>query len=132
MALTAETQGRHPAYPEQDEFLFDSPEYAKQQGPNFAAIRSGAEFVVLRRRVRRFIFPMSALFMALYMTFVLLAAYAHEFMSIKVLGLINMGMVLGLAQFVSSVLIMLAYCRYARLKLDPALEAVRASAGVAS
>jgi len=131
MALTTKTQGRHPVYPEQDEFLFDSPEHAKQ-GPNFAAIRSGAEFGVLRRRVRRFIFPMSALFMALYMTFVLLAAYAHAFMSIKVLGLINMGMVLGLAQFVTSVLIMLIYCRYARLKLDPALEAVRASAGVAS
>jgi len=31
------------------------------------------------------------------MTFVLLAAYAHHFMSIQVLGLINVGMVLGLA-----------------------------------
>jgi uncharacterized membrane protein (DUF485 family) len=129
MALTTDAQGRHSAMYEQDPHLFDTAEYANQ-GPDFAAIRSGAEFGVLRRRFRRFVIPMSVLFMGWYMTFVLLAAYAHQFMSTPVLGLINIGMVLGLAQFVSTVLIMLIYCRYAARKLDPALEAVRASSGV--
>src|ERR1700754_1053567 len=72
MALTTDAQGRHSALHEQDQHLFDSAEYANQ-GPDFAAIRNGAEFGVLRRRLRRFIFPMSALFMGWYMTFVLLA-----------------------------------------------------------
>ena len=129
MALTTDAQGRHSALYEQDQHLFDAAEYANQ-GPDFAAIRSGAEFGVLRRRLRRFIFPMSALFMGWYMTFVLLAAYAHDFMATPVLGLINVGMLLGLSQFVTTVMIMLIYCRYAARRLDPALEAVRASSGV--
>jgi len=131
MALTTDAQGRHSAMYEQDQHLFDTAEYANQ-GPDFAAIRSGAEFGVLRRRLRRFIFPMSALFMGWYMTFVLLAAYAHDFMATPVLGLINVGMLLGLSQFVTTVMIMLIYCRYAGRKLDPALAAVHASAGVSS
>jgi uncharacterized membrane protein (DUF485 family) len=131
MALATDAQGRHSAMYEQDQYLFDTAEYANH-GPDFAAIRSGAEFGVLRRRLRRFIFPMSALFMGWYMTFVLLAAYAHNFMATPVLGLINVGMLLGLSQFVTTVLIMLIYCRYAGRKLDPALEAVHASAGVSS
>ena len=131
MALTTDAQGRHSAMYEQDQHLFDAAEYANQ-GPDFAAIRSGAEFGVLRRRLRRFIFPMSALFMGWYMTFVLLAAYAHDFMATPVLGLINVGMLLGLSQFVTTVMIMLIYCRYAGRRLDPALAAVHASAGVSS
>jgi uncharacterized membrane protein (DUF485 family) len=131
MALTTDAQGRHSALHEQDQDLFDTAEYANE-GPDFAAIRNGAEFGVLRRRFRRFVFPMSALFMGWYMTFVLLAAYAHDFMSTPILGLINIGMVLGLAQFVTTLLIMWAYCRYAARRLDPALEAVRASSGETS
>lgn len=76
-----------------------------------------------------FAFPASLLFMAWYMMFVLLAAYSHDFMSIRVLGAINMGMVLGLAQFVSTVLIMLAYCRYARRRLDPVTDQIRERSG---
>jgi uncharacterized membrane protein (DUF485 family) len=130
MALATDTQGRHPESPDEG-FLFDSDEYA-DRGPDFAAIRGSAEFGVLRRRFRRFVFPMTALFMAWYLAFVLLAAYDHPFMSIQVLGLINVGMVLGLAQFVSTVVIMLIYTRYARFRLDPALEAVRARSGESS
>jgi len=44
----------------------------------------------------------------------------------------NIGIVLGLAQFLSTVVVMLLYCRYAKRRLDPALDAVRARAGVAS
>ncbi|HEY2098946.1 MAG: hypothetical protein QOC83_233 [Pseudonocardiales bacterium] len=127
MALATDTQGRHSVSPD-GRFLFDSDEDV-DRGPDFAAIRGSAEFGALRRRFRRFVFPMTALFMGWYLAFVLLAAYDHPFMAIQVLGLINMGMVLGLAQFVSTVVIMLVYTRYARLRLDPAMEAVRASSG---
>lgn len=99
------------------------------RGPDFVAIRGYPAFEMLRRKQRMFTFPVSALFMAWYLVFVLLAAYSHDFMSIRVLGAINVGMVLGLAQFVSTVLIMLAYCRYARRQLDPVTDQIRERSG---
>lgn len=131
MALTTESHGRHSALLGGDDFLFEQEERVRR-GPDYAAIRGDAEFVRLRRRLRWFVFPMSALFMVWYMTFVLLAAYAHDFMSRPVIGLINVGMLLGLAQFVTTLFIMLLYCRYAKRTLDPAQESVRARAGVRS
>jgi len=131
MTLATDLHGRHSVAPSHEQHLFDTDEYGRR-GPDFAAIRGSVEFSVLRRRSRRFVFPVAALVMAWYMTFVLLAAYAHRFMSTKVLGLINIGIVLGLAQFLSTVVVMLLYCRYAKRRLDPALDAVRARAGVAS
>jgi uncharacterized membrane protein (DUF485 family) len=139
MGLPTESYGRHRVLHGQDEMLFESTRWAPpaptrpaQHEPDYARIRGDADFVQLRRRLRRFIFPMSALFMGWYMTFVLLAAYAHAFMAKKVLGLINMGIVLGLAQFLSTLLIMWLYCRYAARTLDPAVADIRAQSGVRS
>src|SRR5690348_5507444 len=56
---------------------------------DFEAIRSSAEFVALRRRLRAFIFPMGALFLAWYFGYVLLSDYLPGFMSEKVFGDVN-------------------------------------------
>jgi uncharacterized membrane protein (DUF485 family) len=128
VTLVEDTPGRptgRPVGPSEQSLFGRMPEPRRRRGPNFAAIQREPEFTVLRSRQRWFIFPVSLLFMAWYMTFVLLAAYAHSFMSRPVLGLINVGMVLGLLQFVSTLLIMLAYCRYAKRSIDPATEQVR-------
>lgn len=98
--------------------------------PDFAAIHDSPEFAALRRRYRLFVFPMAALFFVWYLTYVLLAAYAHGFMSHRLVGLVTVGLVLGLLQFVSTVAIAMAYVRYARRQLDPRVAAIRASAGV--
>ena len=97
--------------------------------PDYPALQDSPEFRRLRQRLRRFVFPMSIIFIVWYMTFVLLAAYAHDFMSQKVVGEVNVGMVFGLAQFVSTILITLLYVRYARKRLDPAVDEVRDLAG---
>ncbi len=101
-----------------------------QRAPNFAAIHDSPEFIALRRRFRRFVFPMAALFFAWYLTYVLLAAYAHGFMSHRLFGLVTVGLVLGLLQFVSTIAITIGYVRYARRHLDPRVAAIRAGAGV--
>src|SRR5690606_8689918 len=75
----------------------------------------------------KFVFPVSALFLAWYLVYVLLADYAHEFMSTKLVGNINIGLVLGLLQFVSTFAITTWYVRYANRKLDPVAEGIRAS-----
>ncbi|MEV0638541.1 DUF485 domain-containing protein [Streptomyces sp. NPDC050619] len=97
--------------------------------PDYRAIQESPEFVRLRRRLRLFVFPMTALFFFWYMTFTLLSAYAHGFMSHKVTGEINTGTVLGLMQFASTLAIVLAYRRFARKKLDPEADRIHELAG---
>jgi uncharacterized membrane protein (DUF485 family) len=105
-------------------FLVDA-----EGNPDFPAIQQTEEFKLLRRRVVRFVFPMTALFLVWYMTYVLLSAYAEDFMSQRVFGVVNVGLVLGLLQFASTVLIMLGYSRYAARALDPQVDVVRELAG---
>jgi uncharacterized membrane protein (DUF485 family) len=97
---------------------------------DFVAIHDSPQFAALRRRFRRFVFPMAALFFCWYFTYVLLAAYARDVMSYRLHGLVTVGLVLGLLQFVSTIAITAAYVRFARRKLDPAVEEIRAAAGV--
>jgi uncharacterized membrane protein (DUF485 family) len=98
--------------------------------PDFAAIHDSPEFAALRRRYRLFVFPMAALFFLWYLTYVLLAAYARGLMSHRLFGLVTVGLVLGLLQFVSTAAITIGYVRYARRQLDPRVAAIRESAGV--
>jgi len=98
--------------------------------PDFAAIHDSPEFAALRRRFRLFVLPMAALFFLWYLTYVLLAAFAHDLMSQRVYGQVTVGLLLGLLQFVSTAAITIAYVRYARRHLDPRVAAIRAAAGV--
>ncbi|WP_018135492.1 DUF485 domain-containing protein [Acaricomes phytoseiuli] len=95
------------------------PTPAPEAEPDFLALQGDERFVRLRRRHRRFVFSLSAAFLLWYLIYVVLADYAHEFMSIKVLGSINLGLVLGLLQFVTTFAITTWYVSYANRKLDP-------------
>ena len=59
-------------------------------GQEYLAVQASPEFQELRNRLRRFVFPMSALFLIWYFAYVLLGAFAHDFMAIKVWG--NIGL----------------------------------------
>jgi uncharacterized membrane protein (DUF485 family) len=83
------------------------------------------EFADLRRRLRSFVFPMSVAFLVWYLVYVLLASYAPDFMAIKVFGNINIGLIIGLLQFVTTFVITTVYVRYANRHLDPAAEKIR-------
>ncbi|MDE9366954.1 DUF485 domain-containing protein [Luteipulveratus sp. YIM 133132] len=91
---------------------------------SYRDVQESPEFAELRSRFRRFVFPMTALFLAWYFAFVLLGAYAHDFMSHKLFGNITTGLVLGLLQFVSTFAITLIYVRWANRTFDPAAEAL--------
>ncbi len=97
---------------------------------DFVAIQKSPEFQDIRRRYRRVAFFGTAGFMSWFMVYVLLSAYAHEFISTKVVGEINLGFVLGLAQFVTTVMIMLWYCWYADRRLEPLIDALARREGV--
>src|SRR5437763_976349 len=68
----------------------------KPIGHDYVRIQASPEFRSLRARFRRFAFPMCVLFVVWYMAYVILAAYAHNFMSTPVFGEVNVGILLGL------------------------------------
>ncbi|WP_425489989.1 DUF485 domain-containing protein [Leucobacter denitrificans] len=70
-------------------------------------------------------FPLTAAFMLWFLGFVLLGAYAHEFMATPLMGL-NVGMWLGLLQFVSTFAITMWYVSFANKRLDPLTAELRA------
>ncbi|MFF0542366.1 DUF485 domain-containing protein [Nocardia thailandica] len=94
-------------------------------GEEFLAVQASPEFQDLRNRLRRFIFPMTALFLIWYLVYVLLGAYAHDFMATKVFGNVNVGLLLGLGQFVSTFVITGLYVRFANREIDPRAAAIR-------
>ena len=91
----------------------------------FVAEQESAEFGELRRSHRSFAFPLTVAFIAWYLLYVLLSNYAGDFMGTKVFGNINVALVLGLAQFLTTFLIAWWYSRYSAAKLDPKAEAIK-------
>jgi uncharacterized membrane protein (DUF485 family) len=93
---------------------------------DYLAVQASPEFQELRSRLRRFVFPTTVFFLLWYASYVLLGAFAHDFMATKVWGNINVGLLLGLAQFVTTFLITGLYIRFANRELDPRAAAIRA------
>ncbi|MGH3580871.1 MAG: DUF485 domain-containing protein [Mycobacterium sp.] len=95
-------------------------------GAEFLEIQDSPEFQELRSKLRRFVFPMTAFFLLWYALYVLLGAFAHDFMATKVFGNVNAGLLLGLGQFVTTFVITGIYVRFANRELDPRAAAIRA------
>jgi uncharacterized membrane protein (DUF485 family) len=91
----------------------------------YEQVQQSGEFQELKRRFRRWTFPMTVAFLAWYLLYVVLSGWARGFMGIKLLGDINVGLVFGLLQFVSTFLIAWAYARHADRKLDPIADKLR-------
>ncbi len=87
--------------------------------------QASPEFVELKRRFRRFAFPMTVAFLAWYLLYVLLSTYAPGFMATPVLGNVNLGILLGLAQFVSTFVITHLYVAHADKRTDPIADEMR-------
>ncbi|PJJ43228.1 uncharacterized membrane protein (DUF485 family) [Glutamicibacter mysorens] len=102
-----------------------NPEHDVSAGVDFVKESQSEEFQELRKTHRSFVFPMAIFFLVWYFAYVLLADYFHDFMSIKVFGNINMGIVLGLLQFVSTFAITAAYVSFSNKKLDPKAAKIR-------
>jgi uncharacterized membrane protein (DUF485 family) len=95
-------------------------------GDTYLAVQQSEEFAKLRRALRRFIFPMTVAFLVWYTLYVVLSAYARDFMGTKVVGNINIALVFGLLQFVTTFLIAWLYERYSSRTLEPMAESVKA------
>lgn len=96
-----------------------------QSARDYGAVVRSSQFQELRRRHRSFVFPLAAVFLIWYFVYVLLAAYAHDFMATPVIGNVNAGILLGLGQFVTTFAITMAYVAFANRRLDPAAGEIR-------
>jgi uncharacterized membrane protein (DUF485 family) len=92
---------------------------------DYGAVQSSSEFQRLRRTHRSFVFPVLGACLAWYFAYVLLATYAHDFMSTRVFGSVNIAMVLGMAQVVTTFAVTTWYVHYANRNLDPLAEEIR-------
>ena len=91
----------------------------------YLAVQKSPEFQSLRKRYRGWVFPVTLGALIWYLAYVLLAAYAADFMAQPLWGNINVGLVLGLLQFVTTFVITGLYIRYAGRVLDPASTLIR-------
>ncbi|MDH6625286.1 uncharacterized membrane protein (DUF485 family) [Streptomyces sp. LBL] len=104
--------------PSREQHTLPSPE-------EFTEVQESAEFRELRRSYRSFAFPLTGAFIVWYLLYVLLSNYAGDFMGTKVFGNINVALLLGLAQFLTTFLIAWWYARHAAATFDPKAEAIK-------
>lgn len=106
---------------------------AARHDPVYDRLHATAEFAELRRRYRGFVLPATVAFLVWYLLYVVLSNWAGDFMSTQVIGNVNVALVFGLLQFVTTFGLAFAYARFSQAKLDPLArqleEDYRAEAG---
>lgn len=86
---------------------------------DYLEVEKSPEFVRLKNRHHNFVLPIAAAFLVWYFAFVLTGAFAPDLMAIKVIGNVNLGILLGLGQFVTTFGITMWYVSFANRRLDP-------------
>ncbi|CAM5280278.1 DUF485 domain-containing protein [Streptomyces griseomycini] len=91
----------------------------------YLEVQRSEAFQEVRSRYRRFVLPAVALFFAWYVAYVVTATTVPEWMARPVAGAVNVGMLAGLGQFLTTFLLTWAYVRHARLRRDRAALELR-------
>lgn len=92
---------------------------ADRHNPIYDRLHETSEFQELRRRYRGFVFPATVAFLVWYLLYVVLSMWAHDFMSHRLVGNINVALAFGLLQFVTTFLLAWVYANYSNRHLDP-------------
>ncbi|MFF0449265.1 DUF485 domain-containing protein [Streptomyces sp. NPDC004609] len=86
----------------------------------YLEVQRSAAFQEVRSRYRRFVVPAALAFLLWYLAYVVAATAAPGLMARPVAGAVNVAMLAGLAQFLTTFLLTWAYSRHARLRRDRA------------
>jgi uncharacterized membrane protein (DUF485 family) len=97
----------------------DDTVHLRSDHPIYVELGETADFAELRSMFRRFVFPATLAFMAWYLLYVVMSNWAHDFMSTKVVGNINIALVFGILQFLTTFVIAYLYGRYMEKNVDP-------------
>ncbi|MGO2655176.1 MULTISPECIES: DUF485 domain-containing protein [unclassified Pseudoclavibacter] len=93
---------------------------------DYIAVQASPEFISLKKKHRRFVLPVLLVALIWYFGFVIVAITQPKLMATPVFGHVNLGIILGLAQFVTTFAITMWYVSFANRKLDPDSEHLRA------
>ena len=94
-------------------------DHAARHDPIYDRLHETEEFAELRRRYRGFVFPATVAFLAWYLLYVVMSNWASDFMGYRLVGNINVALVFGLLQFVSTFALAWYYARFSAKRLDP-------------
>ncbi|MEO5852453.1 MAG: DUF485 domain-containing protein [Nocardioides sp.] len=92
---------------------------SERSDPLYDELAATADFKELRKLYRGFVFPATVAFLSWYLLFVILSNWAHDFMSTRLVGNINVALVFGLLQFATTFGLAYLYSRFSNAKLDP-------------
>lgn len=98
---------------------------------DYIAVQASPEFRKLKRNHRGFVLPVLGIALVWYFGFVVIAITQPGLMATPVIGRVNLGIVLGLAQFVTTFAITTWYVSFANRTLDPQAERLRAELAAA-
>ena len=85
----------------------------------YEELHDADEFKALRQKYRAFAIAWTIAFLAWYLLYVVMSNWATGFMDTKLVGNINVALVFGLLQFLSTFVIAFLYAKYANKNLDP-------------
>ncbi len=91
----------------------------------YLSVLASPEFQELRAKHRNWVIPAAAGGLAFYFLYVFMSIFAVDFMSQKLIGNVNVGLVFGFAQFVATFAVTMAYVKFADRELDPRSAKIR-------
>jgi uncharacterized membrane protein (DUF485 family) len=91
----------------------------------YQRIHATEDFAELKRTYLRFVVPLTIAFMAWYLLYVFASNWAPGFMDTKLVGNINVALVFGLLQFLTTFGIAIWYARFAARRMDPIADRLR-------
>jgi len=91
----------------------------------YQRIHATDDFTELKSSYLRFVVPLTIAFMVWYLLFVSASNWAPDFMATKVVGNINVALVFGLLQFLTTFGIAIWYARFAARRMDPIADRLR-------
>lgn len=92
---------------------------ASRHDPVYDRLAATPEFEQLRSRYRGFVIPATVAFLAWYLLYVVMSNWASGFMNTQVIGHINVALIFGLLQFVTTFGLAYYYSRFSSSELDP-------------
>ncbi|MFI6318132.1 DUF485 domain-containing protein [Nonomuraea sp. NPDC050556] len=92
---------------------------------HYAAMANDRRFRLLQKRFRRLAIGVIGSFLGWYLLYISLSAFARDFMARPAFGNINMALLLGVLQFVSTFVLAWRYTRYSKTMIDPLATQLR-------
>ena len=101
-------------------------EQAEPHDPVYDRLHATEEFAELKRRHNGFVLPATIAFLVWYLLYVVMSNWAHGFMSTQVVGHINVALIFGILQFVTTFLLTWLYARHMVAHVDPLARGLEA------